>query len=397
MFHKMPFILAAIILFVVLFDGLIPLEVKSSLYALSLTIKSAIIFILPFIIFMLLFKTLSQLASNATKLIFMILAGVCCSNFLSTMISYKIGSAIFQFDLSLALPNEAVGLAPAWNLTLPKLVANDIAMFSGVILGILFSLFNRPVADKISRYFETVVDITLRLVINLIPFFVAGFVIKLIHDKVMQNIIQDYALIFALVAVAQFGYITFIYLVASRFRLSRLSSAVKNMIPAAISGFGSMSSAASMPLTIIGTEKNTNNPNLTRLVIPATVNVHLIGDCFAIPIFAFAVMKNFGVAEPAFMAYLVFALYFVLAKFSVAAVPGGGILVMLPILESHLGFNGEMASLITALYILFDPVITCANVYGNGAFALALSKLQGLLQSDNGTRDVLGAKGEAAG
>ena len=42
---------------------------------------------------------------------------------------------------------------------------------------------------------------------------------------------------------------------------------------------------------------------------------------------------------------------------------------MLPILETYLGFNADMMSFITALYILFDPVITCANVLGNGAFA----------------------------
>ncbi len=49
-----------------------------------------------------------------------------------------------------------------------------------------------------------------------------------------------------------------------------------------------------------------------------------MGDCFAIPIFAFAVLKNFGHFEPAFMDYFIFAVYFMLAKFSVAAVPGGG-------------------------------------------------------------------------
>src|SRR5262249_43977507 len=111
------------------------------------------------------------------------------------------------------------------------------------------------------------------------------------------------------------------------------------------------------------------------LVIPSTVNIHLIGDCLAIPIFAFAILKNFGMAEPSFLAYISFAFYFVMAKFSVAAVPGGGILVMLPILESHLGFNGEMISLITALYILFDPVITSANVLGNGGFCLVINKI----------------------
>ena len=35
-----------------------------------------------------------------------------------------------------------------------------------------------------------------------------------------------------------------------------------------------------------------------------------------------------------------------------------------------------MGSMITALYILFDPVITCANVLGNGGFAMALDRLR---------------------
>ncbi len=34
-----------------------------------------------------------------------------------------------------------------------------------------------------------------------------------------------------------------------------------------------------------------------------------------------------------------------------------------------------MLSLITALYILFDPFITSANVLGNGAFARIIDKL----------------------
>jgi Na+/H+-dicarboxylate symporter len=126
----------------------------------------------------------------------------------------------------------------------------------------------------------------------------------------------------------------------------------------------------------LGTQRNSKNKALARSVIPATVNIHLIGDCFAIPILAFAILKSFGLAEPSFADYVIFAFYFVIAKFSVAAVPGGGILVMLPILEAYMGFNAPMLSLITALYILFDPIITCANVIGNGGFALLIDKIQ---------------------
>lgn len=373
---KMPVVLLGVILLAFCIDSWIPLQLKTILFALSLSIKTMIIFLLPMIIFMLLFKTLAQLAGNATKIVFFILVAATCSNLISTMISYQIGSHIYDLDLSLSIPQGAFGLAPAWTFKLPTLLANDHAMFSGLILGLICSQFIPNGAKKISRYFDTLVNFCLKAIYYAIPLFVAGFVVKLIHDKVLENILYDYAVVFMVVTISLGTYIFFIYSLANNFKLSRFIESLKNMVPAAIAGFGSMSSAATMPLTMIGAEKNTQNPTLTRLIIPSTVNIHLIGDCFAIPIFAFAVMKNFGMAEPAFTSYFIFALYFVLAKFSVAAIPGGGILVMLPLLESHFGFTSEMASLITALYILFDPVITCANVCGNGGLAMIINKVQ---------------------
>ena len=248
-------------------------------------------------------------------------------------------------------------------------------MFAGLILGAVLGRWKPSWATLISAWIDTIINRILKGVLYVIPLFISGFFVKMYHDDVMSYIIQNYGVIFALTACSLFAYIGLIYLLANCGRELSFVQSLKNMVPAAIAGFGSMSSAAAMPLTLLGTEKNSQNPTLARSIIPATVNVHLIGDCFAIPIFAFAVMKSFGIEEPAFMDYVVFACYFVLAKFSVAAVPGGGILVMLPILEQYLGFDPTMLSLITALYILFDPVITCANVLGNGGFAISLSRL----------------------
>ena len=380
MFRKMPILLLALIASIFFLHSFIPETLKSVIYALSLTVKSLIIFSLPFIIFMILFRTISQLSRNATTMILFILFGVCLSNFVSTMISYQIGSAVYHFDLSIAQPQDDGGLVAAWSFALPKLIANDHAMFAGIILGILLSFVSPNLAKRLSEYCDKGVSVALRLLAIIVPVFITGFMIKLSHDKVMESIVRDYALIFSLVALSLFAYISLLYFAAAKFNLGECLNKVKNMLPAAIAGFSSMSSAAAMPLTILASEKNLQNPSLARLTIPTTVNIHLIGDCFAIPIFAFAVMKNFGAPAPEFLSYLIFAFYFVMAKFSVAAIPGGGIIVMLPILESHLGFTAEMSSLITSLYILFDPVITCANVCGNGGFALALDRLYGVFK-----------------
>lgn len=375
MFRKMPFILLAVILVIICLDNFIPIFVKSILLSISLSIKAVIIFLLPLIIFSLLFKASVKLAHNASKVILLILVMVCSSNFFSTLISYLVGSWIYGFDVMVQLPKSIVELTPLWALQLPTIIGNDKAMFLGLGFGMISSFLIPDIAEKTADYLDKVVAKVLAAITFIIPFFVAGFVVKLQAQGVMETILFEYFLIFIIIAAAQFSYIVLAYLLANQFHFKRLQTSIKNMLPAAITGFSTMSSAAAMPLTIIAAQKNTRNPELAQSVIPATVNIHLVGDCFAIPIIAFAILKNYGVAEPVLPDYFIFAFYFVLAKFSVAAIPGGGILVMLPILESYLGFNAEMMSLITAIYILFDPVITCVNVLGNGAFAVIVDKI----------------------
>jgi Na+/H+-dicarboxylate symporter len=374
MFRKMPFILLALMILLGGIQPWIPDHLQSILYGLSLSIQSLIVFFLPFIIFGLLLKAAIGLARNASKTILLIFAAILVSNFLSTMISFCTGKLIYQFHLAIPLPGEASGLQPAFALSLPKWISNDYAMGAALLLGIALGRFRPALASLVSLWTDRITGHMLKGLLYVIPLFLSGSFIKMFHDKVVGSIVQNYGPVFAIVACSVFGYIMLLYFLASRSTGFSFVQSVKNMLPAAIAGFGSMSSAAAMPLTILGTEKNAHSPELARSIIPVTVNVHLIGDCFAIPIFAFAVMKSFCVPEPALMSYLMFAGFFVLAKFSVAAVPGGGILVMLPILETYLGFTPAMLSLITALYILFDPIITSANVLGNGGFAMHLSQ-----------------------
>ncbi|AIL65387.1 Sodium:dicarboxylate symporter family protein [Rickettsiales bacterium Ac37b] len=375
MFHKMPFILLILIVLIVILNPIIPLQYKQFLYSISLSIKSIITFLLPFIIFGLLFKTSIALATNTTKIIVSIIALVCVSNFCSTMISHYVGAWVYKFDFSIILPQNGLDLQALWSFNLPKILDNDHAMFASIIAGILCSKSKSPFLTKFLEYLEKYIASILKAIIYIIPMFIVGFIVKLQYDGKALLILKEYSLIFLIIALAQFTYIFILYYLLNHLSFTAFLNNIKNMLPAAISAFSSMSSAASMPLTIIGAENNAKNKHIIRSVIPITVNIHLIGDCFAIPILAYAIIKSFGLAEPSLMQYVIFALYFVIAKFSVAAIPGGGIIVMLPILNQHLGFNTDMMPIITTLYILFDPIITCANVLGNGAFAQFIDKL----------------------
>jgi len=68
MVRKMPIILIGMIILVCLVYPWMPLTLQSVLYGISLSIKSIIVFILPFLIFGLLFKTAVTLAKKASKM-----------------------------------------------------------------------------------------------------------------------------------------------------------------------------------------------------------------------------------------------------------------------------------------------------------------------------------------
>jgi Na+/H+-dicarboxylate symporter len=374
MFHRMPVILVFIVIFVFFFGNSVPEGIQAGLLATSLSIKSVVMMLLPIIIFSLLFQTMHRLSDQSSKLILGILAGVCISNFVSTWMSYGVGSLIHLWSGAIDKPGVINELQPLWIWELPRLLGNDYAMFGGIASGFLVSRFWPALAQKLSQKLGLLVRALLAVFVVMVPLFVIGFVIKMKADGLLSMIVKDYSLIFICVALAQILYIIFLYSIANRFVPQHVLRSIRHMIPAGIAGFSTMSSAAAMPMSIMGVEKNSHRSDWARSVVPLTVNIHLVGDCLAIPVFMFAVLKSYGMPAPAIYTYLLFSLRFVVAKFSVAAVPGGGILVMLPIIESYFGFSSEMLSLVTALYILFDPVITCANVLGNGAFAMLVER-----------------------
>ncbi len=93
------------------------------------------------------------------------------------------------------------------------------------------------------------------------------------------------------------------------------------------------------------------------------------------PIFAMALTMSFGYGFPTIGQYFEFSLYYMVARFTAAAIPGGGALVISALAIEHFNFNGEMVALIYTLNLVFDAMITAMNVMGNGAFAILFNKL----------------------
>lgn len=262
-------------------------------------------------------------------------------------------------------------LLPLWEPKLPLFISCEAALITALILGIVFSIYSSPQVEATALKLKKIVSLLLEKGFTpLLPFFILGFLFKIQHEGALTPIIEGYGPIFILIIFLCSLHIILFYYIVAKFNMKKAFLYIRNTISSGMMGFTTMSSIATMPLTLQAAEKNTKDPIIGETVVPFTVNIHLIGDTLEIPMLALAILASFGIPFPTPEQYILFAGYFVLCRFAVAAIPGGGILMVLPILENHLGFSPEMSALITTLFVLFDPFATAVNVIGNGAFVL---------------------------
>ena len=360
----------------------VPTTVKAFLYAVSLCIKEGLVFCLPFVIFSLLFSSISRLGNRAFRVVLTIFPLICCSNFLNTMLSYGVSKILSgQGDrYSEVLSGSTAVLDASFHCSLTPLFSNDAALVCGLILGLLLRPVSKTAAMTCECAASVVTNVFFKILLPLMPLFIVGMMFKMQHDGILSSVCGSYLPVLLAFVLSACSWILLQYILFAKGSVSKASVYVRNVFPAVATAFGSASSAAAMPLSLKAAEKNCSNAANADIIVPSTVNVHLVGDCFFIPMFALSVLQSFGLPFPSFGVYLLFAFHFVLAKFAVAAVPGGGVLVMLPILQNYLGLTPDMLALVTAIYILFDPIITACNVAGNGAFAIFFDRIGRRLQ-----------------
>lgn len=379
-FKKMylPILLFSVLLFPLFFGSFISLPIKSFLYALSLSMKSVLLLLLPFIIFSFLFSSLLNLKSGVIKFILALIAMVFISNCIAIFTGFSIGSSLLP-KLSIPIQNPTnldLMLKPLWTLNLPKLIPNEAALLTGFILGLFFSYKKNTFAQRVAKTLNSGANLFLnKIFVPLLPVFILGFAFKLEQDQILGSALKIYGPVFFIVVGTQISYMLLLYLITANFSLKRFLIYLKNVFPATITGFSTVSSAATMPILILCTEKNLSKPECAKIILPVTINIHTLGSALGLTILSLTTLLAFGHKIPEMSEFLQFGFYYALAKFAVAAVPGGVIIVATPLLETYLNFSSEMIGLITAIYMLFDPFGTAANVTGNGFFAIAFSKL----------------------
>ncbi len=376
------------IILIMVFGAWIPEGVQRAFFTLSIFMKETLVFCMPLIVFAFIFSCLSSFQKKAPLLIIMILSFVVASNFLFTQLGYiagDIGLPHLGYHAANAVEKIASALPPLepfFTIPYPRLISTDMALLIGTLAGLYGAFWgNDKLAAWGDRLKNKVQGALTKIFIPLVPLYVIGFLLKIHHDESLVEMFTGYGPMIGLVVVVQVISIIFFYFKANLGNTKDVKASLKNVFPSGLVAMSTMSSAATLPLTLEAAEKNTKNKAVAQFVIPATANIHHVGDSVAVPILIAAVYAINGFDPMSYSTFLLFSMYYMVAKFAVASVPGGEIIILLPILESYFGFTDSMSGLITTLYILCDPFITTTNVLSNGALAILMDKVCGRLKA----------------
>lgn len=377
--------LGVAIVLIMVFGDFVPEWIQRSFFTISLIIKEVLIFCMPFIVFSFIFSSLTSFQKKAPLLILIILMAINLSNFIFVQLGYWSGEIFLPYLGYHALEgmqDEGATLEPFFTAPYSFMIRLDIALLLGTVAG-LYGAFmgHEKLALWGERLKNKVQQGLVRIFIPLVPLYVIGFLFKIQYEDSLFEMFAGYGPMIGLIVLVQLFSTLLFYVKANFGRFQSVKNSLRNTLPSGLVAFSTMSSMATLPLTLEAAEKNTKSKELAQLVVPTTTNIHHVGDSVAIPILIAVVLATYGFEPMSYSAFLLFSTYFMVAKYGVASVPGGEAIVILPILENYFGFTDTMVGLLTTLYILMDPFITTANVMCNGALAICMDKICGKIKA----------------
>lgn len=377
---SLPVQLLVVLGSVIFFGNMLTANTIQLFYSVSLTFKECLSFLLPFMVFAFISSGILAFKKRAPIVIGILLTCILLSNSLVALFAYLVSTSFLSSITNGVVIDQLITtqapINPLWIFTLPKFISSEKAMLLAVIVGMILSYINIPsIEQAILRFKKSIEWILNSFFIPILPIYILGFLLEIHHKGVFLQLFQSYGKTFALIFVLHMVTIFTIYFIASGCRLQKALEYIHNAIPSYLTAFGTMSSTASIPVTIACAQKNINNAPLSQVAIPILANVHLLGDAISTPILAIVTLYLFTGTIPSALIFCTFIMYFCLTMLAVSGVPGGGIIVMIPILTTILGFSDAMISIITTLYLLQDAIGTAANVMGDGALIIIVNKI----------------------
>ncbi|GAB3055592.1 dicarboxylate/amino acid:cation symporter [Virgibacillus ainsalahensis] len=241
------------------------------------------------------------------------------------------------------------------------------ALLLSFIIGIGVAVVKGDTLFKLTTDFRDIIQLVIeKVIIPLLPFHIFGIFANMTYTGQVGTILSVFAKVFVMILILHLLYVSIQYTIAGTLSKQNPFSMLKKMAPAYFTALGTQSSAATIPVTLERSKKLKLRESIADFTVPLLANIHLSGSTITIVSCALAVMFLQGDVAT-FTSVLPFILMLGITMIAAPGVPGGAVMASIGLLETMLGFDQTMISLMIALYLAQDSLGTACNVTGDGA------------------------------
>ncbi|MDN3488823.1 MULTISPECIES: dicarboxylate/amino acid:cation symporter [unclassified Pseudoalteromonas] len=352
----------------------IPLTGVELLYTVKELIGQLISFTIPLIILFFIASGIAGLPKGSGHLLGKTVGFAYGSTIIAGTLAFLLVTAVIPF-LSGGISFEAEAVTEVGSfidLEIPPLMGVMTALVTAFVFGIGMSQLGLDTLKTVSDQGRDIIDGLLsKVIIPALPFYIAGVFAEMTVAGTVVDTLQAFGVVLIAALVMHWLWLSVLYITSGLLLKRNPIELIKNMLPAYFTALGTMSSAATIPVSLQSSKANNVKEDVANFTVPLCATIHLSGSTITIVTCAMAVMfLSPSMEVPSLMAMLPFIMMLGVVMIAAPGAPGGAVMSALGLLTSMLGFNEGAVALMIALYLAQDSFGTACNVTGDGIIAL---------------------------
>lgn len=337
-----------------------------------------IFYVVPLVIVGFITPAITGLKQNANKLLTTALIIAYVSSIGAAFMSMIAGYIIIP---NLNIVSDVVGTKELpeilFSLSIPPMFPVMTALVTSIIFGLAIIWTKSELMEKLFIEFNNIMMVVVqKIVVPILPFFVASTFATLAYEGAIIHQFPVFIKAIIIVIVMHYIWLAVLYGIGGTISKSNPFEVLKHYGPAYLTAVGTMSSAATLPVSLECARKSTVlDREIVDFAIPIGATIHLCGSVLTEVFFVMTVSKILTGNIPPVGTMVVFILLLGIFAIGAPGVPGGTVMASLGIIISVLGFDQSGTALMLTIFALQDSFGTACNVTGDGAIALMLTGL----------------------
>ncbi|MDO5725102.1 MAG: dicarboxylate/amino acid:cation symporter [Tissierellia bacterium] len=357
---------------------------NESVIQIIITIKQilgqVIFYMVPLIIVGFITPAITDLKENASKMLFAALAIAYLSSVGAALFSMISGYAIIP-QLNIMPETEGIRHLPelVFLLEIPALMPVMTALFTAIVFGLAIIWTNAEGFEKLFKELNNMLmQMVRRIIIPILPIFIATTFAGLAYEGEIISQFPVFLKVILIVIVGHFIWLALLYAIAGAIAKKNPLEVVKYYGPAYFTALGTMSSAATLPVSLTCARKS---PVLDRKIadfaVPIGATIHLCGSVLTEVFFVMTVSQILYGKLPEVGSMIIFIILLGIFAIGAPGIPGGTVMASLGLITGVLLFDQTGVALMLTIFALQDSFGTACNITGDGAIALMLTGLFG--------------------